>query len=325
MAKNTPAFQFYPADFLGGTAFMSAETVGIYIRLLCHQWVTGHLPSNCLALARTVGVSSEAFALAWVELEAKFVLGEDGNYRNQKLEDLAETYRKTAEKRAVAGREGGKGKANAKQLLSNEGSKTVAIAKQMPEFCFSKTEANLKNEDRRMKTEDCIPKEGGAGGEDLEHQGRETRAEYPPDFERFWAAFPRQRRTKKAEAFRIWRVAIRGTDPETIIGKTAEYARSDVGRSKYAVMPSVWLNGKCWQDDPEAWNSQPTNQQAARFETAAEKRTRSNMELLEAVRHGKNGTGSFHGGPDVSGGNLFAPGLPGPASGVLDGSFRPNG
>ena len=38
-----PAFQFYAADFLCGTARMSAEDVGHYIRLLAHQWVGGPL------------------------------------------------------------------------------------------------------------------------------------------------------------------------------------------------------------------------------------------------------------------------------------------
>lgn len=38
---KAPAFQFYAADFLFGTARMSNEHVGVYIRLLCHQWDGG--------------------------------------------------------------------------------------------------------------------------------------------------------------------------------------------------------------------------------------------------------------------------------------------
>jgi uncharacterized phage protein (TIGR02220 family) len=34
-------FDFYPQDFLEGTAAMSDEEVGCYIRLLCHQWLLG--------------------------------------------------------------------------------------------------------------------------------------------------------------------------------------------------------------------------------------------------------------------------------------------
>ena len=38
---KAPAFQFYAADFLVGTSDMTNEEVGIYIRLLCHQWAKG--------------------------------------------------------------------------------------------------------------------------------------------------------------------------------------------------------------------------------------------------------------------------------------------
>jgi hypothetical protein len=79
------------------------------------------------------------------------------------------------------------------------------------------------------------------------------RDEYTQEFEKFWSVYPTARRTKKKDAFRRWRVAIRTANTEMLIQRAADYAASDQGRSEFAVMPSVWLNSQMWQDAPEAW------------------------------------------------------------------------
>lgn len=80
-----------------------------------------------------------------------------------------------------------------------------------------------------------------------------SRGQYDEDFEKFWNAFPKTRRTKKQEAFRKWKQALRLADADTLTRRAAEYAMSPKGRSEYAVMPSVWLNSGMWQDEAEAW------------------------------------------------------------------------
>jgi len=77
---------------------------------------------------------------------------------------------------------------------------------------------------------------------------------YSPEFENFWQAFPKQRRTKKGEAYRKWKLAIKTVPADILILRAAEYAQSELGQSEYAVMPSVWLNGRMWEDEPEAWS-----------------------------------------------------------------------
>jgi len=52
-----PAFQFYPDDFIGGTCDLSAEEVGVYIRLLCYQWSRGAIPEDAAKLARIAGIN----------------------------------------------------------------------------------------------------------------------------------------------------------------------------------------------------------------------------------------------------------------------------
>lgn len=73
-----PAFLFYSSDFLTGTAFMSDEEVGQYIRLLCYQHQHGHLlPGQYRGICR-----GNPTAL----IEAKFKIDSDGNYYNQRLD-----------------------------------------------------------------------------------------------------------------------------------------------------------------------------------------------------------------------------------------------
>lgn len=76
---------------------------------------------------------------------------------------------------------------------------------------------------------------------------------YDFQFEEFWDAFPKFRRTKKQEAYRKWKIALKRTDADTLTKRAAEYAKSPKGQSEFAVMPSVWLNAGMWEDEPESW------------------------------------------------------------------------
>ena len=80
---KAPAFQFYADDFLGGTCDMTAEEVGAYIRLLCHQWNKGGIPNDPERLARMAGVMPGP-SLGYAS--AKFRLCEDGVLRNDRME-----------------------------------------------------------------------------------------------------------------------------------------------------------------------------------------------------------------------------------------------
>lgn len=79
------------------------------------------------------------------------------------------------------------------------------------------------------------------------------RREYSEEFEEFWNEFPKQRRTKKQEAYRKWKLALKRADAGLLIRRASDYANSEQGRSEYAVMPSVWLSAAMWEDEPEAW------------------------------------------------------------------------
>jgi len=78
---------------------------------------------------------------------------------------------------------------------------------------------------------------------------------YSTDFLNFWASYPSGRKQAKGTAYKAWRKAIQLASPEFIITKVAEYAMSPKGRSEFVSAPAAWLNGRCWEDDPDAWQT----------------------------------------------------------------------
>jgi hypothetical protein len=74
--SKDPAFLFYPADFLVGTAFMTNEQVGKYIRLLCLQHQHGPLtPEHMLHIC--VSYDEDVYA--------KFPKNSDNKHVNNRL------------------------------------------------------------------------------------------------------------------------------------------------------------------------------------------------------------------------------------------------
>lgn len=95
--KATPAFQFYPADFLIGIADMTHEEAGIYIRLLCLQWAKGRLDTSKTKLL--VGTEIPPAVME------KFLVA-DGRMWNVRLEDEREKQAKYREEQSKKGKAG---------------------------------------------------------------------------------------------------------------------------------------------------------------------------------------------------------------------------
>lgn len=73
-AGKSPAFQFYPKDFLTdeNVVVMSLQERGAYITLLCLCWQQGTLPSDVDRLARLCGVPPTVFRRLWPALALCF-------------------------------------------------------------------------------------------------------------------------------------------------------------------------------------------------------------------------------------------------------------
>lgn len=101
MAKSPPAFQFYAADFVMGTAYLDAESTGCYVLLLCHQWLHGFVPSDRETLSRICRTNPKRFPAIWSALSDKFVECE-GGYVNLRMEEVRKSKKETSAKRAAA-------------------------------------------------------------------------------------------------------------------------------------------------------------------------------------------------------------------------------
>lgn len=74
MSHNSPAFQFYPKDWLsnGKVKSMTLEERGAYIDLLAIYWNEGGLPSEPMALSRLLGVPLRTFNRLWKNVSRCF-------------------------------------------------------------------------------------------------------------------------------------------------------------------------------------------------------------------------------------------------------------
>lgn len=147
MAKNTPAFQFYPSDFLGGVIGMPDEAIGVYIKLLCALWIKGNsLPSGLSSLTISASTLPSVMEEVWPIIEDKFEIvdGMVTHPRFTKMIDLAEKNRQNGVK-------GGRPKVEIKNPNGNPNGNPNKTQRQ------SESKAKtLKNEERRMKSEELI-------------------------------------------------------------------------------------------------------------------------------------------------------------------------
>jgi len=70
-------------------------------------------------------------------------------------------------------------------------------------------------------------------------------------FENFYKPYPKHK--ARAQALRAWEAAIaRGVPPEHIAAASERYAAERKGRdAKYTKYPATWLNGECYDDEPD--------------------------------------------------------------------------
>jgi uncharacterized protein YdaU (DUF1376 family) len=101
--RKAPAFQFYADNFLAGTADMTAEEVGGYVRLLCHQWTKGGIPNDEDRAGRMAGLMGSP-SLRYVL--AKFSPCDDGMLRNERMERIRSESEAHKAKQSASGRKG---------------------------------------------------------------------------------------------------------------------------------------------------------------------------------------------------------------------------
>jgi uncharacterized protein YdaU (DUF1376 family) len=106
--ETSPAFQFYPTDFLAddAVAMMTNEQVGAYILLLCYAWQRPQgLPASESLLAKLCRCTAVRFRKTiWPALSVKFHHNEEGRLFNPRLENVRREQISYRERSARAGR-----------------------------------------------------------------------------------------------------------------------------------------------------------------------------------------------------------------------------
>lgn len=85
--ETSPAFSFYPKDWLAATLTWALDARGAYVTLMAYQWDAGSVPGDDLpALARLLGVNVIKARLVWAVISDKFDRQPDGTWKNARLE-----------------------------------------------------------------------------------------------------------------------------------------------------------------------------------------------------------------------------------------------
>jgi len=107
---KSPAFQFYPADFLSdeNVAMMSLAGRGAYITLLCYCWREGSIPADPGRLSRLLSVDLDTMLGLMDELEPCFSksIADPSRLVNLRLDKEREKQESNRKEREKAGKKG---------------------------------------------------------------------------------------------------------------------------------------------------------------------------------------------------------------------------
>lgn len=103
MPKRAPYFPFYPIDWLHSESVsdMNLKQRGMYITLLCHEWIVGKLPVDDAKLWRCLQVADKFDASCLRVVKSAFD-EKDGFLYNPRLEEEREKLNSISDKRKEA-------------------------------------------------------------------------------------------------------------------------------------------------------------------------------------------------------------------------------
>ena len=135
--------------------------------------------------------------------------------------------------------------ANAKQIEANtkqDGSKPEANRSKVAIPEETRQEETRQEETRQEEKDSCptVPVE----------TVKPVKSLYPPDFETFWAVYPKK--SGKGDAVAAWK-GIKAPKPElpVILAAAAAYKRirDNANDPTYTKLPATWIRSRCWEDD----------------------------------------------------------------------------
>jgi uncharacterized protein YdaU (DUF1376 family) len=240
--SKSPAFQFYPKDFLVGVMGMPDEQVGIYIRMLAVQWERGGLPSDPKAIKNLVGSRKPPSQ----ELLEKFPVNENGLRQNprmekerQKQEDFAKSRKEAADRRWE------------KERLQRE-EEELRNARALHNENINDA---LHSSSSSSENNTPLPPEGELFSGEEEGATNKEQA-YPAIVEALWkATTPVSRvRSAKAKVLKSWRRTRNKPSEEQVLASLLQWASSRKWTSdngQYGTGLHTWITNRGWESAPE--------------------------------------------------------------------------
>jgi uncharacterized protein YdaU (DUF1376 family) len=249
--RRFPAFLLYASDFYSSTADMSAEEVGVYIRLLCQQWDRGHLPEEAAKLARlAIGKVSH-------DVLAKFPIGSDGQRRNPRLEKERDKTHAYVEMQSRKGQISALKREAKKRGQDWETSPlNPANTKSQPDV---QPQVNHGSTAVESRLEPDVQPQGNNPNPNPNPKDREREARELEQVAFIVAAYPV--RTDRTEALAQVRGLLEaGDSAEEILAGTQAIAAvieacPSGPRNRFVPAPPRFFGEKKWRDDPEVWRA----------------------------------------------------------------------
>lgn len=241
---KTPAFQFYPADFLSdeNVVLMSNRELGCYIKLMCYCWREGSIPSDINKIGRLCNEDSSAMADLWLAIGSCFELAINDSTRlvHPRLERERLKQAEFKSERSSSGKKGAEARWG-KGSSGNGSANGSAIKEPMAKDGFSSSSSSSSSS---SKLPPKPPKQ------DRNRRGMDAGLS-DALFQNFWAEYPRK--VAKPEAHRAFgKLNVDDELLQHILDglKRAKESRDWVkDDGQYIPHPSTWLNRKGWEDE----------------------------------------------------------------------------
>lgn len=134
MSKGrSPAFQFYPSDFLSdeNVVLMSNIEVGCYIKLLCFCWKQGSIPADISKIAKLCNEPDDIMAELWPSIKPCFRNGQPDRLIHPRLDVERKKQERFSKERSESGKKG------AEKRWKNKQKDSSAIKEPMAKNGFS--------------------------------------------------------------------------------------------------------------------------------------------------------------------------------------------
>lgn len=253
---SRPWMPLYVADYLADTGHLSTIEHGAYLLLIMHYWAKGGLPDDDKRLASIARASLEQ----WADMRGTIAEFFGAGWKHERIDQELVSAEKAYERRASAGRAGGKAKAEAKQRSSN----ATALPQQ--------------SQSQPHKKEDAIASKARARAPDHE-------------FEDWYSRYPHK--VQRGAAEKAFVAARKIASLDELINGLHRYIASKPEDRQWQ-NPATWLNGKGWLDEPAGpairnarWPVGPTPRQSG-VSAAAQR-------IMESENNGSDSIFGDHG------------------------------